>query len=133
MRGLVCLFLKKLTELLGFAHRFHAVIGNAQKNEGLSPTHYAQANPTVIERRALDKIKGIAIGVNDIIQEAHGQTNCFTKPRPVKVFAFAIAADELDQIDGTQIAGITRTKRLLAAGIGSLDVFGTANWLTLRI
>ncbi|OPZ81162.1 MAG: hypothetical protein BWY75_03618 [bacterium ADurb.Bin425] len=71
------------------------------------------------------------IGIDNIVKEANTKIYSFAKT--IKIEVGRIGKQKLSYVYRAQITRITRSQRLLAAGISGLDIFCTRNNLSGRI
>ena len=71
---------------------------------------------------AVDFVQRVARHVDDVVEEPHRPGNGVLQRRVVDHRAPVAGDHELGEVDGAQVAGLQRQQRLLAAGVGGLDL-----------
>ncbi len=102
-------------------HGLFAVIGQVHLDQEIRETHDAQSDPPVALGDGLDFRKRVAIHVQHIVEEAHGQPRRLAQSVEIDPRIQRRTGEKLAQIDGAERAGLIGQQRLLAAGIRRLD------------
>ena len=127
-RGGVAFGIDEAHDALGQGDARLGIIGDAQLEEQVGKAHDAQADLAVAAHGLVDAFQREARGVDDVVQEAHGQMHHLLQAVPVDtgrggIFVMLVAGHkEAGQIDGAQVAGLVGQQGLFAAGVGGFDL-----------
>ena len=110
---------------------FFRVVCDPHPREDVRPSHDSEANPTGHLGHLFDLRDRIVVRVDDVVEEAGRKGNDLAELVPVNLQSLDAARarsghENLVEVDRPEIAGLVRKKRLLATGIGRLDL--TEGW-----
>ena len=102
--SLDCLLVDETHDLVAQPDRLVGVVSYAEGDEHVRPTHHSQADLSIAFGHLLDLRQGIAVHVDDVIEEVHRRPGGPAQPVPVDC---AILDHQL-QIERPQVAAFVR-------------------------
>ena len=117
LRSPLGFFVDEAHDLMRQGDAFGRVVRDAQLDQQVGPAHDAQPDLAVALGHLLDLGQGVAVHIDDVVEEVHGRPR---DPPQLVPIDLAVLQHE-GQVDGTEVATLVRKERLFTAGIGRLD------------
>ena len=127
--GVVGLRLQEAHHLFAEGERFVGVVGDAQLHEGVVPAHDAEADLARGLGGAVDLFDGVAVHVDDVVEEADALGDDLGEALPVEASVVAVGPHEAGEVERAEVAGLVGEERLFAAGVGGLDRAEVGGWV----
>ena len=116
------LLVHKLHEFGSELDAFFRIVGYSEGEQAIGESHHAETDLTIRLRESGGIGNRIFACIDNVIEEAHRQSNGLGQSGPVHIGADPAARYEFGKIDAAQRTGLIGQQRLLAAWISRLDL-----------
>ncbi len=120
-RSEVRFVVQDLHDLFAECAAFVGVVADAELEQRIRETHHAKADATRRLRHVVDLRQRVLVDLDDVVEETRGAVDDLFEAIPVERCVLALALDQDAQVNGAQVAGVIRVKRLFAARVRRFD------------
>ena len=122
LAGPVAAVVDEAHQVLRQVHALVGIIGDAQIQQQVGKAHDAQADLPGGAGDLSDLLQRVVVHIDDIVQEVDRQGDGVPQQLIVDLPSVFGPAQHFGQVDGAQVAALIGQQRLLAAGVGGLDL-----------